>query len=354
MSGLLGALEASLISTAPDRGLFVTGTRAHRGVVTAASGGARRHGVRAGMPLEEAKRRCPAGEVLRARVDSFDRVRDHLDHLLEPFSPAVEASSSDVMVLTLERVRGAGVACRVAQRLRARLLDRFPDAICAIGIGSNRLLARVAAEGGASAEIAELDVARFRESVWPRPVTVLPCLTPAMARRLGQDMGVVTVGQLARADVRGLLQRFGLIGPELHRAAWGYDGPAPEVVRSAPQVVEAASPVDGTRPVDDLLFYLGDTLGQRLRIAACQGKRVVLKVDLAEGSTVIRGCGVAHPVDQAVTIFWAARALLRSAAVPSDIRRIALAVEDLERRPSRPEPMLATEPAGNIGIGGVV
>jgi len=288
---------------------------------------------------------------LRARVETFDRVRDHLVHLLERFSPAVEASGADAILVTLDC--GQGLAYRVAQRLRARILDRFPDARCAIGIGPNRLLARVAAEGSAPSDIDELDVPRFREAVWPRPVTVLPGVTPRLARRLG-EMGVATVGQLARADVRGLRRRFGVLGPELHRTSWGYEGPAPTATPAEPQVLEVAAQVDGTRPVDDLLFVLGENLGQRLRIAASQGKRVVLKIDLADGSTVNRGCSVAHPVDQAVTIFWAARALLRSAAVRSDIRRVALLVDDLERRPIRPAPALMAEPEGNIGIGGAV
>ena len=72
-----------------------------RGVVSAASYEARRHGVRSAMPMFQARARCPQGAFLPVRMERYVQVSRQVMEVLAGFSPLIEQVSVDEAYLDL-------------------------------------------------------------------------------------------------------------------------------------------------------------------------------------------------------------------------------------------------------------
>ena len=99
----------------------------------------------------------------------------------------------------------------------------------ACGIGTNLYLAKVALDitakhmepGPCGARIGVLDEAKYRSTLWDhQPITDFWRVGRGIARRLGR-FGIVTMGQVARADEDLLYRTFGVDAELLIDHAWG-------------------------------------------------------------------------------------------------------------------------------------
>ena len=112
MDAFFASVEQSHHPHLRGRAVIVCGDPSRRGVVTAASYEARPFGVRAGMPLAEAKRLCPNAEYVEGNPRKY--VEKSLE-LLEMFlgvTPDVEPFSVDEAFLDLKRLPGRGTPRR--------------------------------------------------------------------------------------------------------------------------------------------------------------------------------------------------------------------------------------------------
>ena len=193
------------------------GDPTERAVVSTASYEAREHGVRSGMALRIAARRCP--EAVFLPVDA----------------PVYEAASHEVME-TLRAVPGAVVEVlgwdeafvgvrtddpeQVARRLQAAVLDAT-RLHCSVGIGDTKVRAKVATDFGKPRGTFTLTRENWLEVMGERAVTSLWGVGPRTAARL-EPLGVRTVSELAAAADDVLAAEFGpSTGPHIGRLGRG-------------------------------------------------------------------------------------------------------------------------------------
>src|SRR3989442_9074438 len=128
--------------------VIVCGDPGRRGVVTAASYEARPTGVRAGMPLQEARRLCPHAHYVEGNPDVYVEISLRLLELYTTFTPDVEPFSVDEAFLGLgglvPPVRTLARAVDVARAVQHAVDTRF-GLPCSIGVGPNKLVAKMAA-----------------------------------------------------------------------------------------------------------------------------------------------------------------------------------------------------------------
>ncbi len=183
------------------------GDPTERGVVSTASYAARAFGVRSGMPLRTAVRRCPDAVFLP--VDS----------------PTYEAASAQVMA-TLRAIPDAVVevlgwdeafvGVRVsdpvaaAHDVRRRVLAAT-GLSCSVGIGDTLVRAKIATDFGKPAGVFTLTAASWLDFMGPRPTAALWGVGPKISRRLAA-LGIATIAELAEAEVEGLVAEFGPAG----------------------------------------------------------------------------------------------------------------------------------------------
>ena len=189
-----------------------------RQVVATASYEARAFGVRSGMPLQQALRRCPDGVFLPSDHPAYDAASDAVMATLRSFGWPVEVWGWDEAFIGTDVDDPEALAGAIKQRV----LDSTRLS-CAIGIGQTRLQAKTATGFAKPGGIARLTRAAWISTMGHRPVTAIWGIGARTAERLG-ELGVRTVEDLARADHAALARHFGpTIGPHLRVLGLGGD-----------------------------------------------------------------------------------------------------------------------------------
>ena len=189
-----------------------------RQVVATASYEAREFGVRSGMPLRQALRRCPDGVFLASDHPAYDAASADVMAALRAFGWPVEVWGWDEAFI--------GVRSDAPEELAGLIKQRVLDTTrlsCAIGIGDTRLQAKTATGFAKPGGVARLTRSEWIATMGDRPVTAIWGIGRRIAERLGA-LGIVTVEQLARADHAALAGHFGpTIGPHLRILGLGGD-----------------------------------------------------------------------------------------------------------------------------------
>ncbi|MPY93932.1 MAG: DNA polymerase IV, partial [Acidimicrobiia bacterium] len=189
-----------------------------RQVVATASYEARAFGVRSGMPLRLAARKCPDAVFLPSDRPAYEAASARVMATLRSFPVVVEEWGWDEAFV--------GASSRqpedLARVLQARVLAET-GLSCAVGIGETKLQAKTATGFAKPGGVARLTRRTWIETMGDRPVTAIWGIGQRTAARL-HDCGVTTVVELAMADHHELARRFGpRTGPYLRVLGLGGD-----------------------------------------------------------------------------------------------------------------------------------
>src|SRR5215469_2378037 len=117
------------------------GDPAKRGVVATASYEARVFGVHSGLPLRTAARRCPDCVFLPADRAAYEAVSEDVMAALRSLGAVTEVMGWDEAFLAVDAEDPEAFARQIQERIKAATqLD------CTVGIGENRLHAKLAAD----------------------------------------------------------------------------------------------------------------------------------------------------------------------------------------------------------------
>jgi DNA polymerase-4 len=319
------------------RPVVVCGDPSRRGVVTAASYEARPFGVRAGMPLQEARRLCPQALYVEGNPEKYVALSLRLLDLYLEFTPDVEPFSVDEAFLSVSgqgsTLEGAG---RMARSIQTEVERRFGLG-ATIGVGPNKLIAKMATSVHKPRGLTVMDPEAFRRWFWPREVSELWGVGPKLSERL-KPLGILTVGDLANAAAPELEGAFGVIGPQLKEAAWGHDdtplipyhrGVDP---KSMGHEVTLAEDSEDAVHLQGILLRLSDQVGRRLRNEGFQGRTVALKLRDRRFVTHLRQTTLQEFTDDHRVIFEHASRLWRRLWKGGEVRLLGVSVSHLERR----------------------
>jgi len=187
-----------------------------RAVVQCASYEARAFGVRAGMPLVQAERKCPEAIFLSPDTDAYEAASGEVMDVLRGFPVEVEVWGWDEAFVGTRVDEPEMLAAEIRAAVRADT-----GLGCSIGIGETRLRAKLATGFAKPGGIRRLDEASWMPVMADRPTAALWGVGSRIARSLG-ELGIDTVADLARADTELLVKRFGPTnGPRLKELAHG-------------------------------------------------------------------------------------------------------------------------------------
>ncbi|KZS67226.1 DNA polymerase IV [Mycobacterium ostraviense] len=174
-----------------------------RKVVTCASYEAREFGVRAGMPLRAAARRCPGAVFLALDPPAYDSASDQVMALLRALGHPVEVWGWDEAYVGV----AAGDPIDVAEQIRAVVFSET-QLSCSIGISDNKQRAKVATGFAKPAGIFALTDTNWMALMAERSVDALWGVGPKTAKKLAA-LDITTVRELADADAEELTSAFG-------------------------------------------------------------------------------------------------------------------------------------------------
>jgi DNA polymerase-4 len=316
----------------------VVGGVGGRGVVATASYEARAFGARSAMSTAEARRRCPAGTAfLGGRFAAYRRTSDVVMALLRELSPLVEPVSIDEAYVDLAAASPghdlsvAGVTA-VGNRLKARIAAATGGVTGSVGIGSSKLMAKLASDMDKPDGLVVVEPGRELEVLHPLPVTRLGGVGPATAERLHQ-VGVRTVADLAAKSLTDLVALAGRAhGAGLYTLARAEDDRAVVPDREAKSV---SAEETFERDLTDLAVLnreidsMAARVGGRLRASAYSGRTVTLKLRRYDFTTITRSQTLPQPTDDARHIAATARRLLAEAGTSGGLRLLGVGVSGL-------------------------
>jgi DNA polymerase IV len=191
--------------------LVVGGRRDQRGVVQSASYGARRFGIRAGMPIAQAVRLCPQATFFQGSFAHYGSASKEVRVVLERFSPVVVMASLDEAYLDFagtDRLHPVSLL-PIAEQIRDAIRqDTGLD--CSVGIGPNRMVAKLASDYAKPRGLMEVRAGWEEGFLAGLPLRALPGVGPKTAERWA-ELGLIDVWQVQRMEEVAL---SGMIGPE--------------------------------------------------------------------------------------------------------------------------------------------
>lgn len=282
------------------------GDPAKRGVVSTASYEARRYGVRSGLPLRTAARRCPDVVFLPVDRAAYEAVSSTVMATLRSLGAVVEVVGWDEAFVAVDD-DPEGTARLIRRRVR-----ESADLECTVGIGRNKLQAKLATGFGKPAGVFLLTDETWFDVLGDRPTDALWGVGAKTARRLAA-LGIGTVAELAAADPRALAERFGpTIGPWLVRLALGQDDSpvvgAPYLPRSRGRETTFQRDLDDWDEVRSELVRLARRVAGDVAVEGRPAARVVVKVRYAPFVTRTHGRTLATPTMETAKMEQAARA----------------------------------------------
>jgi nucleotidyltransferase/DNA polymerase involved in DNA repair len=280
-----------------------------RGVVSTASYEAREYGVRSGLPLRTAARRCPDAVFLPVDRELYESVSEQVMAALRGLGVVVEVLGWDEAFLAVDGDDPEAVAQEIRGRVRtATGLE------CTVGIGENKLQAKLATGFGKPAGVFRLTAATWFEVLGDRPVDALWGIGAKTAKRL-KGFGIATVADLAAADPDVLAGEIGpTTGPWLVRLAQGRGGSqvsdAPYVPRSCGRETTYQQDLDAWEDVRREVVRLARRVADDVAADGRDVARVVVKVRYIPFITGTHGRTLAKPTSEPSRIEEAALAAL--------------------------------------------
>ena len=179
-----------------------------RQVVATASYEARAFGVRSGMPLRTAAKRCPDAVFLPSDKPTYEQASAEVMETLRSFPVVVEVWGWDEAAVGADTDHPEALAAELQQAV----LDHN-ELHCSIGIGDNKLRAKTATSFAKPAGRYRLTAQNWLEVMGDRPTEALWGIGTKTAGKLA-ELEISTVRQLMSADLDRMRARFGpTMGP---------------------------------------------------------------------------------------------------------------------------------------------
>jgi DNA polymerase IV len=314
-----------------------------RAVVTTASYEARRYGVGSAMPASRARRLCPQAVFLPPDFTTYRETSARMMAIVRSHVERVEVVGLDEAYLDVSALFSPRAAMR---RLVAEIAAEL-KLTCSIGIGPNKLVAKVASDAEKPAGFLVLTREQACARFAAAPPGLVPGIGPKTAARLA-EMGLSTLAALGAAPERLLVERFGPNhGRELaRRARFEHDGE----IGAARKVVSESrertfdSDLSDAAQMREQLSLMAEELCAGLAAHGRTGRTIGIKVRLDDFTTVTRARTLAEPTCDAQQVAAVALDLLRRYAPPRPVRLLGVRVAGLGRGSAPAE--RTSEPGG--------
>jgi DNA polymerase-4 len=296
--------------------LVVGGRRDQRGVVQSASYAARKAGVRSGMPIAEAVRRCPGATFFQGDFRYYRDASRAVAAILHDFSPTVVMASLDEAYLDFtgtERQHPVSLlpeAARMKDRIRAET-----GLACSVGIGTNRMIAKLASDYAKPRGLMEVRAGWEAGFLAGLPLAALPGVGPRTAERW-RELGLTGVAQVQAMSEAALIRLLGKDAVLLRRRAFGQGGTtltADRLPRSVSRETTLSRDERDAKRLEGLLLLLTARVAAQLREEQLMGRTVTLKLRHDDFITVTRRHTLPEPTNLDQELASAAQTLFRKA-----------------------------------------
>ena len=239
------------------------------GVILAKSIPAKKYHVRTGEPVAAALKKCPQLVLVRPDFKLYEQNSKAFMDICRRYAPVVEKFSIDECFLDMsgtQKLYPDPVA--IARTIKDEIRNELGFTVN-VGIGRNKLLAKMASDFEKPDKVHTLFWQEIPEKLWPLPVRELFSVGHATANKLERS-GVHTIGDLAKTALPYLQSLLGKkLGQRLHAYANGLDD-SPVLAQAEKAKVYSisttlAEDVTTVEAANQILLELADSVTTRMR-----------------------------------------------------------------------------------------
>jgi len=283
-----------------------------KGIVVTSSYEARAMGVRTGMTVRQAMSICPKLILISPNFDLYRKYSRGFMRIAGNYTPLIEAISIDECFLDLTGSSQFGTPIEIAETIASRVKEEL-TLPCSIGIAPNKLLAKMASDMRKPDAITILRRREVPKLLWGKPCQTLYGIGSRTADKLLR-LNIQTIGDLAAADEKMLIERFGVYGAWMKQAANGIDDSPVEPLHDAPKSIGHTTTLPADLTERDqyrrVLLNLADQTTRRLRHQRMVSTTVQLTIRNPDMRTITRSSTLTTPTDVTDEVYLVACKLM--------------------------------------------
>lgn len=307
--------------------------KSRRGIVVAKSIPAKKYGVTTGEPVSMALRKCPELVCVPGDFALFETCSRAFKKICASYAPVMESFSIDEVFLDMSGTQKiypdpVKLACEIKDRIREEL-----GFTVNIGIGTNKLLAKMASDFEKPDKVHTLFPAEIPTRMWPLPVRDLLFLGKASEQKLIKA-GIKTIGEMARYPETEIQRLLGeKTGHQLYEYANGRDDSPVRGEREEAKGYSAETTTEEDivtyEQAFSLLLAQCDVVAARMRKDGKKCSCVSVTYRMLDFRTRSHQKKLGNPTDVTEEIFVQVKNLLHECWQCQPLRLIGMALTDL-------------------------
>lgn len=313
--------------------LVVGGLPQERGVVVAASYGARKFGIHSAMPSYLALQKCPALVFAPPRFEVYRSISKQIHAIFKRYTDLVEPVALDEAYLDVTQNKlGMPYATTIARQIKAAILAET-NLTASAGVSVNKFLAKMASGMNKPNGLTVILKEHAADFVAALPIEKFHGIGQVTATKM-HNLGIHTGADLKQYSEPDLVRFFGKVGHFYYLIARGEDNRLVEPNRVRKSIGAETS---FTKDLDDQkvmlleLESIAQTLQHRLESHQALGRTITLKVKFTDFQQITRSRTVIAAVGEALAISQVAKELLAAVSLEGrSVRLLGISLSNLD------------------------
>lgn len=252
----------------------------NRGVVCAASYESRKYGVHAGMPIWEARQKCPQGIFIPSQMNKYSEASKKFFQICSTYTPLIEPLSIDELFLDVSGCESLfGSSEIIGRKIKKRVHQELGIKV-SVGIAENKFLAKIATNLGKPDGFYIIPSKDIQKILYPLPVSSLWGIGKKTEELLKKS-GIYLVEQLARMPDSILENLLGKNGKKMKLLAQGIDeSPVtpPSKAKSIGKETTFGTNITEKAVLVKELLKISQMVGYTARKKGYKGRTITLKI----------------------------------------------------------------------------
>ena len=193
-----------------------------KGAVSSCSYEARRYGISSAMSLSKAKSLCPDLILHPVDIPYYRGISEQVMNTIQGYADTLEQASIDEAFLDCTTRIQSENPETYAAKIKKTIKEKCGGLSCSIGVASTKSASKIASDFEKPDGLTIVYPNELKKFLEPLDVGTVAGIGPKTQSAL-KEIGIDTLGQLAKADVQKLKERFGKNGNWMWKVANGTD-----------------------------------------------------------------------------------------------------------------------------------
>ena len=302
------------------------------GIVLAKSMKAKEFGIKTAETIYQAKMKCPWIQIFPSNFKIYRENSNKLFNLLSQYTDRIERFSIDECFLDMTKYLMNDTLLNKGIEINRRVKEELGFTVN-VGVAHNKLLAKMASDFTKPDRVHTLFEEEIPSKMWVLPVSELFMLGKKTVPKL-YNMGIRTIGQLAKTDKNLLSKKFGKHGVMMWEYANGIDNSEvkylPEKPKGIGNSITLPEDITEIEKLEEILLSIADNVAYRLRKEKMYANVVNVQLRTKNFQDTSHQKKLKMPTSSTKEIYSVAKEILEEMyKVKTPIRLIGLRVDNL-------------------------